>query len=131
MGVATKHDLVQAEKEAVTNEAGILPGFVQPTLHMRPAVMPQASMPVVMSMQEVGNPGKYPAELRNDWKGLNLSTNVRMSAGDDEAAAAVAESIKPLRAEVKFLKGLDEVGKSTLANYEKALKDTEAKLEAA
>jgi len=76
---ATKRDIVQLQKEAVASGAGILPGSAQPALPMRPAVMPRASVPVGMSMQESGNAGNYPPELRFEWKGLDTSTNVRIN----------------------------------------------------
>jgi len=36
-----------------------------------------------MSMQDHANPGKYPAELRTDWKGLDIPTNVRLQVLPD------------------------------------------------
>jgi len=88
--VVTKQEIGQLQKEAVANGPGILP--VQPTLALRPAAMPRVSMPVVMSMWEGGNPGKYPAKLRKDFEGLDTSPSIWMSGDDDQVGATVPDS---------------------------------------
>jgi len=87
---ATKNDIVQLQKEAVASGPGILPGSAQPALPVHPSLMPLARVPVGVSMQGGGYPGKDPVERRPLWTGLGASKNVRI----DNEFVAGADWIK-------------------------------------